>query len=172
MFALEALKMLLKRPFTRKYPFKPIEVPEGFRGKPEYDEEKCIGCGACAAVCPAEAITITENDKIFLTLSYAVCTFCGDCTVACPEDAIKLTKEFELATLDKSEAIVQIERDKNVCEKCGCTISAVEHMSWIEDKIAEMKDNIPTKDLEAITKLCPECRRDNAAEDIVSEVYS
>ncbi|MBM4241003.1 MAG: 4Fe-4S dicluster domain-containing protein [Euryarchaeota archaeon] len=172
MFALEALKMLLKKPFTWKYPFEPIEVPEGFRGKPEYDEENCIGCGACAAVCPAEAITVTEDAKVVLTLSYADCTFCADCEKACQWDAITLSKEFELATLDKSQAIVQIEREKNVCEGCGGTISAVEQMDWIKEEISEIKDNIPADDLEAITKLCPECRRDKAAENIISEVYS
>jgi len=44
----------------------------------------CIGCGACEAVCPAEAITVdgvsvVDADK---------CLSCGACAGECPVEAI------------------------------------------------------------------------------------
>ena len=33
-------------------------APEGFRGKHEFDEEKCIACKTCVNACPVKAITL------------------------------------------------------------------------------------------------------------------
>ena len=32
---------------TTGYPFEPLDMPAGFRGKPEHNEKLCIACGAC-----------------------------------------------------------------------------------------------------------------------------
>ncbi len=46
---------------TVKYPFAPLEVSPGFRGKPDLMPSQCIACGACA--CPANALTIQTDDQ-------------------------------------------------------------------------------------------------------------
>lgn len=50
------------------------------------DEDACTGCGACAEVCPAEAITVNDVAKVDPEL----CTECGACTEECPVEAITL----------------------------------------------------------------------------------
>ena len=49
------------------------------------DEKKCVGCGACVNVCPAGAISIS-NDKA--KIDAANCVDCGRCTHVCPQGAI------------------------------------------------------------------------------------
>lgn len=48
-------------------------------------EEKCVGCGACAAVCPVEAIS-QSGDKY--TIDADTCVDCGACAGECPTEAI------------------------------------------------------------------------------------
>lgn len=46
---------------TVKYPFAPLEVSPGFRGKPDLMPSQCIACGACACACPANALTYPDR---------------------------------------------------------------------------------------------------------------
>ena len=46
----------------------------------------CIGCGACKAVCPVEAIISLENNK-YLILEDK-CINCEACKEICPVNAI------------------------------------------------------------------------------------
>ncbi len=50
------------------------------------DRDECIGCGACEAECPTEAISVTEDGKY--TIDAQLCTDCGACVSVCPVDAI------------------------------------------------------------------------------------
>jgi ferredoxin len=50
------------------------------------DEETCSACGACAEVCPADAITVEDSAKVDPEL----CTECGACVEECPLEAISL----------------------------------------------------------------------------------
>ncbi len=45
-------------------------------------EDKCIDCGACTAVCPSNALTMDENNK--LVFDKEKCLVCELCIKACP----------------------------------------------------------------------------------------
>jgi NAD-dependent dihydropyrimidine dehydrogenase PreA subunit len=49
------------------------------------DISKCTGCGACAGVCPEQAITIRDN---LAMIDNNLCTGCGSCAAVCPAGAI------------------------------------------------------------------------------------
>jgi NAD-dependent dihydropyrimidine dehydrogenase PreA subunit len=52
------------------------------------DEEKCIDCGACYSLCPADAITFKEDASI--AFNEEKCISCGLCVDACPTRAITI----------------------------------------------------------------------------------
>ncbi len=57
----------------------------------------CIGCGCCAAVCPAGAIAIqwTKRSEYAPRVDDAICSGCGFCLSICPDSPATLRKEAE-----------------------------------------------------------------------------
>jgi heterodisulfide reductase subunit A len=51
------------------------------------DEDVCSGCRICVSVCPYEAITYDEKDKVS-RVNEALCKGCGTCGAACPSGAM------------------------------------------------------------------------------------
>lgn len=50
------------------------------------DRDSCSGCQICIAVCPYNAITFNEEDRI-AEVQELLCKGCGNCTAACPSGA-------------------------------------------------------------------------------------
>jgi len=180
----EALKSLFQKPFTTKFPYEPPVVYKEFRGKPEYVDEKCVRCGACAVVCPALAIEVKEeNRKRVIVRDYGKCIYCGQCGALCTtKEGIVFTNEFALATLDRSSLIETIEDELVFCERCGKPITTKRHLLWLYRKLGTkayanptifltkflsegLSETPPEIDREKIIRedlyriLCPDCRR-------------
>ena len=84
----------------------------------EINEEKCNGCGACAAACHEGAIGMVDGKAKLLRDDY--CDGLGDCLPTCPTNAISFV-EREAAAYD--EAAVQAAK-KGSCPSGGCPGSA------------------------------------------------
>ena len=52
----------------------------------EANKDICIGCGACVATCPVEAISLDEAGKAVIDAEK--CIHCGACKATCPVEAI------------------------------------------------------------------------------------
>ena len=118
----EAILALVPGRVTLPYPFKPHDPEEGYRGYPEVDVDKCIGCGGCAAVCPARCIKIDDVDQStrHITRLLERCVFCGRCAEVCPEDAITMTRKFELSTdKGRDDLVHECEVFMATCKRCG-----------------------------------------------------
>ena len=82
------------------------------------DEEKCNGCGACAAACHEGAIDMVGGKARLTREDY--CDGLGDCLPACPTGAITF-EEREAPAYDES-AVLAAKREKAAPKKlpCGC----------------------------------------------------
>jgi formate hydrogenlyase subunit 6/NADH:ubiquinone oxidoreductase subunit I len=159
----EAVKVLVRGPYTMEFPLhgaapEPAPFPR-FRGKAKYSEAGCVGCGACAQVCPSGAITVTDDPragKRKLVLDYGRCIFCGTCERACiTQEGIKLSQEYDTAHFDRRgpEAFTSVEKDLAVCENCGAAITGKDHLVWMAERLGTMAYTNPTLALAAQEKL-------------------
>ena len=109
------------------------------------DEDKCVGCMACANVCPRKLIVPVEpNRNVVIACASlakgavttrgctAGCIGCGLCKKICPKDAI---------TVEKNLAVIDYEK----CDMCGlCATVCPKHL--IKDsKVEILPDPVLTK---------------------------
>lgn len=81
------------------------------------DENKCNGCGACAAACHEGAIEMI-NGKAKLTRE-DYCDGLGDCLPACPVDAITF-EEREAPAYDEAAVMASKAKKASAPLPCGC----------------------------------------------------
>lgn len=115
----DAIKALVQRPATQKYPFERLDAPERLRSKLQWNLENCTGCGLCQKDCPADAIEIVTLDRKAkrFVFRYNVdrCTFCGQCVESCKKNCLRLPEDdWELAALDRDEFEVYYGNDDDV----------------------------------------------------------
>lgn len=80
------------------------------------DEEKCNGCGACAAACHEGAIEMINGKAVLTREDY--CDGLGDCLPACPTNAISF-EEREAPAYDEA-AVLAAKEKKAAPLPCGC----------------------------------------------------
>ncbi|MFH1791168.1 MAG: 4Fe-4S binding protein [Candidatus Omnitrophota bacterium] len=149
---IEAVKALIRGPYTSKFPKAPHVAHKNFRGQPKFDEAKCVGCLTCEEVCPVNAIDhrdVTENapNARRTMIHYTdTCIFCGQCEAACIADksGIKLSNDWELSFFDRKKAYETIDKELQLCEICGSPIACKDHLKWIAEKIGELAFSSPT----------------------------
>ncbi len=139
-----------------------LQTPHGFRGDPHVDQEKCIGCSACAHVCPADAIEIEDGGTTrVVRFMRQACVFCASCQDVCPTEAVEL-RSGETAWCrerggSKSEATLPLAQ----CEICGSGFIPEAQIAWAMKTVCDKRalaqaDSVA---LQGRLRVCTACRR-------------
>jgi hydrogenase-4 component H len=154
------LKLCLKAGrVTLPYPFIRSEPMAGFRGRPVLNGDLCLGCGACAAVCPPRTIfVIDEEDTRSIQVDYARCTYCARCEEVCPVGSITLNNEFELATTNKNDLKLTATLAMAKCNICGKPFMTQRMLTKLTEVFSPAW--MPThEEPPAWFSTCPDCRQ-------------
>lgn len=182
----EAIKAIVRGPYTSRFPRVPHQPFDAFRGRPKFYEDECVGCTACAQVCPAHAIDWQDDikrKKRILTVRWDTCVFCGQCEANCLSvTGIRLSRDFDLATTKRKELFQTIEKSLVLCECCGEGIAPHDQLIWVANKIRPLifsnaslmlyylqNKSLSDKEISRINEpalrsdrmliICPKCRR-------------
>lgn len=114
--------MLNPRKVTLQYPEERDQIAGRLRGthRMEVDETgtvKCVACGLCPTVCPANCIRLVscgdEEGRRYPAV-YEIdqfrCVFCGMCQEVCPVEAIHLGQHYEAAERDRGRFVYDLDR--------------------------------------------------------------
>jgi Pyruvate/2-oxoacid:ferredoxin oxidoreductase delta subunit len=92
-----AIKIHLQQPNPSKV------FNSGF--EPRWDTDLCTACETCMERCPAEALTMGDDDVPKVDLNR--CFGCAVCATGCPEDAIKMVNKSEFEEPPKDRKALQ-----------------------------------------------------------------
>jgi NADH-quinone oxidoreductase subunit I len=131
------LGQFFKPSVTVQYPHESLKMPERFRGHivlvrdPETGKAKCFACKLCERACPSDCITV-EGAKLEgakkksvtnYILDFTKCSLCGSCVEACRDGAIRYSHEYNLASTNKEDYIMdlfqRLENERLQAEKAG-----------------------------------------------------
>ena len=182
-----AFKSLFSRPYTTKFPKVPYEPIKEFRGRPRFDKDECIGCGACAEVCPSKCIdviddTSTDPPRRRFVQHLDACICCGQCERYCTsEKGIKMTNEWDFVGFAPEDLEEKTEKELLLCEGCNEVLAPVDQIRWLAKRLGPLAFANPTlmlvsqKDLAVVDEgvkseaeggregrlsiQCPKCRR-------------
>ncbi|MCD5425951.1 MAG: 4Fe-4S binding protein [Methanosarcinaceae archaeon] len=165
-------------PATKPYPKIKSEVPTTYKGRPEYDNDLCVGCGACAAVCPTQCIKVIDDvvsNKRTLKLNYGTCVFCALCADACPEEkdglkAINFTNKYDMTDYDRETFYACSEVELKTCTKCGEIISTQRLIDKVTRVLKEKNVKMVERIYNEIGEYCVECRRNISADRVTERI--
>ena len=184
----EAVTSVIHGPYTHAFPAESTPIPDWIRGKPEYHADACIGCAACAEVCPVRAIDVKDVEPEDgtrvrrLILHYDNCVYCGECVRSCTtQSGIQFSADYELSGFDRADMVETVDKALVSCELCGDAIAPRDHLLWIYRKLGSMaysnvtvylaaqeamglresmpRDDRPLDRTDIQRQLCPACRR-------------
>ena len=117
----EVVRTLFSRRFTVHFPFRPLELPDYFRGRVAIQPELCQGCGLCARDCPASALELerTGRDQFRLTHYQDRCAYCGQCADDCRQGALTLLNEFVPASPRRDDLAQVLVKREGPAESAG-----------------------------------------------------
>lgn len=186
-----AIRSSLKPAFTTRFPEEDYEPQASFRGRPRFNAKGCIGCGACAQVCPPKCIEVVDEPASTpptrrLVQHFDACIMCGQCERYCPTgQGIRMTTEWDNAGFRPEDFEEAIEHELVLCEVCGEVLAPAAQLAWLADRLGPLSFANPTLSFYAGMSLgyvepgvrhdageilradrmamqCPRCRRQSA----------
>jgi len=101
------LKWMLRKPFTRRYPFEVRQPIPGSRGALSINLAACSFCGICSKRCPTQALEVDRAAKRW-TIDRLRCITCNYCVEQCPRKCLTLTTAHGIPTVTRDKEVFEM----------------------------------------------------------------
>ncbi len=145
-----AVRSVFSPAFTTRFPAEPFVPQDAYRGRPRFNVDGCIGCGACAQVCPPKCIEVLDDldaspPKRTLIQHLDACIVCGQCERYCPtQKGICMSREWDFTGFAPGDFEERIEKELVMCEVCGDLLAPAEQLSWLAERLGPVSFANPT----------------------------
>jgi len=146
----QAFRAVFSPAFTTRFPAEPYEPQESFRGRPRFHVDDCIGCGACAQVCPSKCIDVTDDLDASPPMRHLVqhldaCILCGQCERYCPtQEGIRMSREWDFAGFAAEDFEERAAKELVMCEVCGDLVAPADQLRWLAERLGAASFANPT----------------------------
>ena len=146
----QAIQAVFSPAYTTRFPAEPFEPQDSFRGRPRFNADGCIGCGACVEVCPSKCIDViddldTSPPKRTLVQHLDACILCGQCERYCPTQiGIRMSLEWDFAGFAPEDFEERVEKELVMCEVCGDLLAPADQLYWLAERLGAVSFANPT----------------------------
>jgi len=167
--SLRVLSQSLKPRVTIRYPFEPHPTPPDFRGRVEIDPLSCMGCGACVAACPSNALEMVDDLSAgvrVIRIFYGRCIFCGRCEESCPRFAAEQTQEFELAARRREDLVSEVVHRLVLCPRGHYAPYTERQLREVLEVLSMATSRELAESLRDVVSMCVDHRRERSVEQV------
>jgi hydrogenase-4 component H len=146
----QAVRATFMPAYTTRFPAEPFVPQESFRGRPRFNADECIGCGACAQVCPPKCIDVIDDldgpkPVRRLVQHLDACILCGQCERYCPtHKGIRMSNEWDFVGFAPEDFEESIEKELVMCEVCGEVLAPADQLRWLAERLGPASFANPT----------------------------
>ena len=146
----QAVRAVFMPAYTTRFPTEPFAPQESFRGRPHFNTDECIGCGACAQVCPPKCIDVIDvldglKPVRRLVQHLDSCILCGQCERYCPtQKGIRMSNEWDFVGFAPEDFEEQVEKELVMCEVCGEVLAPADQLRWLAERLGPVSFANPT----------------------------
>ena len=146
----QAFSAVFSPAYTTRFPAESFEPQEAFRGRPRFSVDECIGCGACAQVCPPKCIEVVDEldanpPRRVLVQHLDACILCGQCERYCTtQKGIRMSHEWDYAGFKSQDFEHHIEKELVICEICGDVVAPADQLFWLAERLGAASFANPT----------------------------
>jgi len=146
----QAIQAVFSPAYTTRFPAEPFEPQDSFRGRPRFNVDGCIGCGACAEVCPSKCIDVIDDLEASpptrtLVQHLDACILCGQCERYCPtQKGIRMSLEWDFAGFAPEDFEERVEKELVMCEVCGDLLAPADQLYWLSERLGPASFANPT----------------------------